>query len=140
MYSIKLDWKKIILSGTGTEQDPYVYGDDYSVSMEDVEAWMKANVGTYYVGNQSASKLELWFSQEPDQADKDAIQAYWDGITEVSSEATNYVAQSAIDSAIDSAKASLQTKIENADSYDTFTAAEKKLAAGLTPTKAELGL
>lgn len=136
---MELDWKKQILSGAGTEEDPYVYGD-ILVSLEDVETWMKANAGADYAGNQAHTNLQLVFNEEPDQATKDAIQAYWDGIDENSSEATNYISQSSIDAALDSAKASLKAKIENGDAYDTFTAAEKKLAAGMVPTKTELGL
>lgn len=72
-YKIELDWK------------------EFNVDLESVEVWMKANAGSDYCGNQAHARLELWFLEEPSQEVKDAIAAYWDGISEESDEAEGYV-------------------------------------------------
>lgn len=93
-YMMALDWKKKILSGSGTKKDPYVYSEEcLPLDLETVEAWMKANAGADYCGNQAHAKLELWFVNEPSQAIKDAIQAHWDSIDENADEAKNYKSQ-----------------------------------------------
>lgn len=90
-YCISLDWKKHILSGAGTLESPYVYGDVIPLDMNSVEAWMRANAGPDYCGNQAHGKLELWFVNEPAQEFKDAIKAHWDSLDEHSAEASAYV-------------------------------------------------
>jgi hypothetical protein len=92
-YTMDLEWKKEILSGEGTEESPYVYGDEFSVCMETMEAWFKANAGADYCGNSADSKLHLHFLEEPSQAIKDAIQAKWDSLTPASPEAASYKPQ-----------------------------------------------
>lgn len=96
-FCIELDWQS------------------FDVDMNTVETWMKANAGASYCGNCSSAKLELWFQAEPEQAVKDAISAYWSGLTAESPEATNYKTQAQREadaaSATASAKASAQTKL-----------------------------
>lgn len=113
-YTIDLDWKKEILSGAGTEQDPYVYGNYFNICMNDMETWFRANCGTDYCGNSSDSNLRLHFLEEPSQTIKDAIQAKWNSLTPSSSETTTYktCTQRAIDAA--AAKASAITALATA--------------------------
>ena len=48
-----------------------------SLDLNTIEAWMKANAGSQYCGNQAGATLQLWFLSEPLQSVKDAINAYW---------------------------------------------------------------
>jgi hypothetical protein len=92
-YTMELEWKKEILSGAGTEESPYVYGDEFPVCMETMEAWFRANAGADYCGNSSDATLKLHFLEEPSQEIKDAIQAKWDSLTPESAEASAYTPQ-----------------------------------------------
>jgi hypothetical protein len=72
MFSINFQWK------------------EFNINLEAVEAWMKEYVGDSYCGNSADSKLTLWFHEVPSQELMDDIQAYWNGLTEESTEATSY--------------------------------------------------
>lgn len=72
-YSIELEWKS------------------FNIDLNTVETWMRANAGEHYCGNQAGDKLTLWFLQEPDQTEKDAISTYWEALDEESDEAANYM-------------------------------------------------
>ncbi len=72
MFAIKLSWK------------------EFSVDLRALDAKMRLDYPSY-VGNQAHSDLELWFSEELSQEDQDAIQAYWDALTEESEEAESYM-------------------------------------------------
>lgn len=63
---------------------------EFNLCLASVEAWMKANAGPDYCGNQAHRHLELWFLEEPSQEIKDAIQAHWDSLDEHSDEAVAY--------------------------------------------------
>ena len=65
-----------------------------SLDLNTIEAWMKANAGSQYCGNQAGATLQLWFLSEPLQSVKDAINAYWAALDANSNEAKNYVNQS----------------------------------------------
>lgn len=117
MYSHKLQWKK------------------FPVSILDVEVWIKANCGANYVGNSAAEDLTLWYTVEPTQEMKDALEVYWASLSAESSEAANYVSVQALRAACDALKAGLASK-----SWDSMSIAERKLVLGQMPTKAELGL
>jgi hypothetical protein len=71
-YSMELQWK------------------EFSICLETMEAWLRANAGEHYCGNQAGAKLEVWFTEEPSQEIKDAIQEKWDGIESDSPEAEAY--------------------------------------------------
>lgn len=105
MFSIDLQWKRVILSGSGTKDDPYVYGDLIPVSMAMVEAWMKANAGSDYCGNSAHANLSLWFTENPGDDVNAAIQSYWNGLNSSSSEATSYQTAAQIKAASDAASA-----------------------------------
>lgn len=96
-FNIELDWQA------------------FNIDMNTVEIWMKANAGSDYCGNCAGPKLQLWFTAEPIQAVKDAINAYWAGLTSASPEATNYKTQAQRQAdaaaATATAKASAQTKL-----------------------------
>lgn len=117
MYAIKLDWK------------------EFNVDMIAVEAWVKTNAGTNYLGNSADYGLTLWYSEEPTQTDKDAVEVYWASLDEMSAEATGYVSGADLAEAITLLRVGIPAK-EWAD----MSVAERKLVMGQTPTKAELGL
>lgn len=93
MYSINLEWK------------------EFNVNLQAVEAWMKANAGAHYSGNQASRTLELYFSEEPEQSVKDDVQAYWDLLAEDAEEVTSYKSQEDVLAEIATKKASGRAKL-----------------------------
>lgn len=85
---------------------------DFSVDLNAVGDWLKANAGESYCGTQAYSILEVWFTEEPDQNVKDAVALYWDELSPDSPEASSYKSQSdrnaEIEAKRDSAKAKLK--------------------------------
>lgn len=77
----------------------------FPVNLQAVETWMKANAGSDYCGNSADADLTLWFKNEPSDAIKSAIQAYWDSLTAQSPEATGYQTAAQITATEASAKA-----------------------------------
>lgn len=78
MVTLELQWKQ------------------FSLSLPAVRAWIDANLTAECVGLSANNKLEVHFSEEPSQTDKDALQAYWDGLDENSTEAQEYTSMQAI--------------------------------------------
>jgi hypothetical protein len=88
MFSIQLQWLA------------------FSVNLVMVDAWMKANANSgTYVGNSADTQLTLWFQNDP-SADAAAINTYWSGLTNVSTEATSYQTADQIKVAAAAAEAS----------------------------------
>lgn len=115
MYSVKLEWK------------------EFSVSLLPIETYF---IATYpnYRGNSADTALTLWFSEEPTDEDKTAIQAYWDGILVDSTEATSYVSSQQVTDRIAELKTGLLAK-----AWDAMTTAERKIIVGAAVSNAELG-
>lgn len=86
-----------------------------------------------YVGNQASDRLELFFSEEPSQASKDAIQAILDGLDEESAEVISYRSQQDIQQAIQNLKQGIPAK-----SWNDMSVIERKIVMGIDVTKAEL--
>ena len=108
----------------------------FSVNLDMVETHMKETYPTTYKGNQATgSSFELYFSAQPSDADVEAIQTYWSGLTETSTEVTSYVPQSQIASQIATLKAGLLAK-----TWDQMTTTERKLATNQPVTRADLGI
>lgn len=84
---------------------------EFSVNLQSVDTWMKANAGDQYCGNQAHGRLELWFLEEPSQDAKDAIAAYWDALHEDSAEATAYRSWASVKADIATKKASGKAKL-----------------------------
>ena len=103
MYKLELKWK------------------DFSVDLSAIDLKLRADYPTY-TGNQAHSYLELWFTEEPDQTAKDAIQALWDGITKKSAIAKSYKTQD-------------QIKADQAALKQS--AIDKLVSLGLTPEQVE---
>jgi hypothetical protein len=61
MYKLELQWK------------------EFNIDLQTLDAELRISY-PLYIGNQAHSVLELWFNEEPNQADKDSIQAIWDAI------------------------------------------------------------
>ena len=70
--SINLEWKS------------------FSVDINVIDSWAISNCGPNYCCPQAHKVLELWFTEEPSQEIKDAVQTYWDSLTEESDEALSY--------------------------------------------------
>lgn len=117
MYNLDLAWKS------------------YPLNMDAVEAWLRANAGDKYVGNSADADLTLHFSDQPDGATIQHVQDYWAGLTDQSTEATSYVSRTAIAAALQAAREDAITK-----TWDQLSTAQRKILAGLTPTRADLGL
>lgn len=78
MFTLDLQWK------------------EFNISLPKIREWVDANISAPCVGISANSKLEIHFSEEPSQADKDALQAYWEALDENSDEAQEYVSMQAI--------------------------------------------
>ena len=135
MFTLSFDWKKEVISGDGTEESPYVYGDSYNVCLDTIAAYMRENAGEHFCGISANAKIEFHFSQEPSQSIKDLVVTYWNLITSESEEAANYCSHETKQEAIDTLKAGLASK-----TWDEMSVAERKIVLNQTPTKAELGL
>ena len=106
MFSIEKQWK------------------EHLVDLPALVVWLKANVGTFYIGLSADLKLTLHFSEEPIQADKDAIDAHWDSLDE-SGEDTKIAEREDKDAAELDAKAAL-----SGQNWDDLLPAERKMVLG----------
>jgi len=111
MYSIKLEWK------------------EFNVCLEDLEAHLRAEYPNY-VGNQAANALDLYFSEEPSEEDRQAIQDHWDEI-----DGSNYLSAEDFKQIVADTKLGLLSK-----SWDEMTAVERKIALNMEVTREEMGL
>lgn len=93
MFKIELQWK------------------EFNIDLRALDAKMRLDYASY-TGNQAYSILELWFSEELSQEDKDAIVAYWDGLTEESDEASSYESAADLEADRIAKKASAKAKLE----------------------------
>lgn len=114
MYKLELQWK------------------EYNLDLEAIDAKMRLDYPDY-TGNQAHSSLELWFSTEPSQEAKDAIMAYWDGLSNESDEAESYRSRQQIEDA----KAALKQGLLAKD-WNSMSQVERKAAIGMDVSKAEL--
>lgn len=65
LFCIKLNWKK------------------FKVHLPDAEDYFKMTSGSIYAGNSaSVQDLNLWFTEEPPEAVKLIIEAFWEGLSE----------------------------------------------------------
>lgn len=92
MYSIILEWK------------------EFSVDLRAIETWLRAE-SDLYSGSVAADKFTLYFSDEPSEEIKEAIQAKWDELEEDSDEAVSYQSQAAIRADVEAKKASAKAKL-----------------------------
>lgn len=108
-YAIELSWK------------------EFNVSLDTLHAWLQANAGSEYAGISADSKLRVWFKNEPQEEEKEAIAAHWDGIQSDSSEATAYTQKAA------AASIKAQVVAINAFSSDLLNQfAAENIAMGIT--------
>jgi len=118
MYSMKLEWK------------------EFNISLDNLESHLRSEYPNYK-GNQAASALELFFSEEPSEQEKQAILDHWeflDGSDYVSIEDLKAQAEE-LEQAKQAAKAGLISK-----TWDQMSATERKLVMNLEVTRAEMGL
>lgn len=93
MYMMKLEWKA-----------------DFKVDLAALDQQLRS-MHEQYVGNQAHNHLELWFSEEPTEADKEAIQAMWEGLDEQSPWALSYKSAEAMKAEQDAQKESAKAKL-----------------------------
>lgn len=92
MFCMKLNWK------------------EFSVDLKALDTSLRAD-HPHYCGNQAHSVLELWFTEEPDQTAKDAIQALWDSIDSNHAMVASYKSAAQIQAAQDAKKESARSKL-----------------------------
>jgi hypothetical protein len=83
---------------------------DHSVDLGALDASLRAAYPKYS-GNQAHRVLELWFTEEPSQDDKDLIQMQWDEIDADHAMAKSYKSQEQVKAAQDAKKASARAKL-----------------------------
>ena len=106
----------------------------FSVNIQAVETWVRANTTNTFAGSSADTSLTLWFNSEISDNQKQAITSYWAGITDQSAEATSYVSSDDIAEAIAALRSGMINK-----SWDQLTFPERKILLGQTPTNEELG-
>lgn len=105
---------------------------EFNVDLEAVNTTLKG-LYPHFAGPQGHSILEFWFNEEPSQEDKDAIQAYWDGLASDSAEALSYRSKDAVKAAIQSLREGIVSK-----EWAAMSAVERKMFMNLDVSKAEL--
>jgi hypothetical protein len=114
MYNIELQWK------------------EFSVDLELLYVWIKTQTDKC-LGVSANSKLELHFSEEPEQSVKDAIANKWNEMNEDAPEVVNYRSAAQIKDIIEAAKLAMTTSAMN-----KWTAAERKLFMGMPLSKEDI--
>jgi hypothetical protein len=92
MYQISLQWK------------------EFNIDLSAFVASIKASYPTC-AGAQGSHTLELWFSEDPSQEDKDVIQAMWDAIDTDHAMAQSYKSAAQIKSEREVQKVSARAKL-----------------------------
>ena len=93
MYQIQLHWK------------------EFDINLQELDSQLRASYPSY-VGNQAYSVLELYFSEEPTEQEKEDIQALWDGIEDDQHQlAQSYTSQEDILTDKEVKKQSAKTKL-----------------------------
>ena len=116
MYSVKLEWHP------------------HSVDLQAVETYVKANFPNC-VGNSADTALTFWFTEALSTGQEQNLRSYWAALGSVSPEALSYVPQFMIEEKIAELKADAVTK-----DWNQLSITQKKLIAGLSVTRQELGL
>lgn len=101
---IKLDWK------------------DFNVDLQTIDATIK-DITSTYCGNQSHSHLELWFTEEPSEIEKEAINKYWNSLTNKKIEAKKYKSTQDIKTEKETLRASGLAKLKKIGLTDEEVAA-----------------
>lgn len=117
MYNIELQWLQ------------------WNVDLDAVAAYVVGLEGSNYIGASAGYDLSLHFTAQPSSDNIAAIKAYWSEIDAGSPCVLSYCSRATINAAIAAARADMVTK-----SWDQLSTAQKKLIAGLTPTRTDLGL
>jgi hypothetical protein len=118
MYIIRLQWK------------------EFNVSLANLEDHLRANYSTY-VGSNANSVLDLGFSEEPSQEEKDGIMDHWESLDGSDYKTIEEVVaeENELKEAINTAKAGLISK-----SWDEMSETERKIVMNMEVTRAEMGL
>jgi len=99
---------------------------EFNLNLDSVKAAIAALSIAGFAGlSASESELKADFSEVPSDESKAAIDAYWAGLTDESSEATSYYSRTALQFALIAARADAATK-----AYDDLSVQQKKLIAG----------
>lgn len=83
----------------------------FKLDTDTVDAWMRVNAGSNYLGASIDYDMSLHFSADPGLDIAAAIQAYWSGLSNSSPEAINYKSPDALESARATARTSAITKL-----------------------------
>lgn len=82
---------------------------EHNVNLEMVNSKLKQDCPKI-CGTQAASCLEVWFTEEPTQEEKDAVIAYWESLDEASAEATGYKSRAQIEADVEAKRQSAIAK------------------------------
>ncbi len=93
MYMMKLQWK------------------EFNVDLAALDQQLRADHPAY-VGNQAHAHLELWFSEEPSQEAKEAIESMWAALDAAHVLAQSYKSANQLMADKEAKKASAKAKLE----------------------------
>lgn len=113
MFSIIKEWK------------------EYNVDLADLHTWLKANAGAGYSGSSADYVLTIWFTEEPSEEIKTAIDAYWSGLTS-EGEAAKITHRQNLDLAVVAALDAIPL-----EDWGDMIPAERKLAMGRALTDSD---
>jgi hypothetical protein len=109
---------------------------EFNISIPNLQTELKANY-PQYVGCSANSKLELHFSSEPSQEEKDTIDAYYESL-----DGSDYVSAEDLKAQEDELEAAILVMKQAVISktWANMSAVERKIVVGLKPTREEMGL
>jgi hypothetical protein len=113
MFSIIKEWK------------------EYDVDLADLHTWLKANAGVLYTGSSADYVLTVWFSEEPSEEIKTAVDGHWNGLTS-EGEAAKITHRQNLDLAVVAALDAIPL-----EDWADMIPAERKLAMGRTLTDSD---
>jgi len=94
MFNLELQWR------------------EFNVSLPSLMIWIGANItSTQCVGLSANSSLQIHMEFEPNEQEKLGLQSYWDGLTDQSQEAQDYVPSVDLEAAKQIKKASAEAKL-----------------------------
>lgn len=94
MFTLNLQWK------------------EFNVNVDAVKSWISENLSAEISGVSANNTLQVHFIETPNEEDQTALNAYWDGLTEESSEATSYQSMADLEADRMAKKASAKAKLE----------------------------
>ena len=102
----------------------------FNINLAKVQWWMSQHAGPAFCGLSANKTLDVHFTATPSADLIAKVQAYWNGLTPKSGEATFYFSGQKLKDAISSAKAATVTS-----SWDQLSEQQKKMIMGVPLTE-----